>query len=67
LDAEHLEADTQQLLIEFSEVGKRHGLRFPRAFTLLLKQFLYFDRYVRLIAPDLQPWVDQRLQLGGVN
>lgn len=64
LDAEHLEADTQQLLIEFTEAGKRHGLRFPRAFTLLLKQFLYFDRYVRLIAPDLQPWLDERLQLG---
>jgi len=64
LDAEHMEADTQRLLIELTEVGKRHGVRFPRAFTLLLKQFLYFDRYVRLLAPELQPWLDERVQLG---
>jgi len=64
LDAEHMEQDTQRLLIELTEVGKRHGVRFPRAFTLLLKQFLYFDRYVRLLAPELQPWLDERVRLG---
>jgi aarF domain-containing kinase len=35
-------------------VGETHGIKFPREFGLLLKQVLYFDRYVRLLAPGLQ-------------
>lgn len=35
------------------EIAKRYGIRFPRAFTLLLKQFLYFDRYIELLAPGM--------------
>ncbi|MGF1528385.1 MAG: ABC1 kinase family protein [Candidatus Competibacterales bacterium] len=38
-------------LLELMDVGRRHGLRFPRSFTLLLKQFLYFDRYFHLLNP----------------
>ena len=47
------EEDVDNLLLEVVAVGKRHGIRFPRAFALLLKQFLYFDRYIRILAPDL--------------
>lgn len=39
------------LMIQLSEIGKNHGIRFPRAFTMLLKQFLYFDRYLQLLVP----------------
>lgn len=38
---------------QLGEIARRYGLRFPRAFTLLLKQFLYFDRYIQLLAPDI--------------
>jgi predicted unusual protein kinase regulating ubiquinone biosynthesis (AarF/ABC1/UbiB family) len=43
-------------------VGRRHGIRFPREFTLLVKQFLYFDRYIRMLAPDLALFGDPRLR-----
>lgn len=29
-------------------VSETHGLRFPREFGLLLKQLLYFDRYIQV-------------------
>ncbi|MBT8140472.1 MAG: phosphotransferase [Gammaproteobacteria bacterium] len=42
-------ADEQ--LAALMRVATRHGIRFPSAFTLLLKQLLYFDRYLDLLAP----------------
>ena len=40
------------------------ALRIPEAeFALLLKQLLYFDRYIQLLAPDLSPFEDRRIQL----
>jgi hypothetical protein len=30
------------------------AVRFPREFGLFLKQLLYFDRFVRILAPSLQ-------------
>lgn len=41
----------ETLLIEIGDVAKNYGIRFPRSFTMLLKQFLYFNRYLELIAP----------------
>lgn len=35
-----------------------------REFGLLVKQVLYFDRYVRLLAPELQVLQDSRVQIG---
>lgn len=49
------------LLMDLVAAGRRHGIRFPREFTLLVKQFLYFDRYVRLLSPDLDLMGDPRL------
>ncbi len=37
-----------------SAIARRHGIRFPSAFTLLLKQLLYFDRYLQLLAPSTE-------------
>lgn len=52
-------------------VGETYGLKFPREFGLLLKQLLYFDRYLRLLAPELQVFSDDRVNFrtigGGAN
>ena len=49
--------------LKMSELGRKHGIRFPREFTLLVKQFLYFDRYIRLMAPELAMFEDERVLL----
>jgi aarF domain-containing kinase len=53
--------DLNRALMDLVAVGRRHGIRFPREFTLLVKQFLYFDRYIRMLAPDLTLFGDPRL------
>ncbi|MFZ5569363.1 MAG: ABC1 kinase family protein [Thermodesulfobacteriota bacterium] len=35
----------EDFLLEIVRIGQEHGIRFPREFTLLIKQFLYFDSY----------------------
>jgi len=54
----------QSFTLQLSAISKQHGIRFPREFTLLIKQFLYFDRYIRLLAPDLHMFNDDRVLLG---
>lgn len=49
--------------LQLSDLASRHGIRFPREFTLLLKQILYFDRYIKLLAPGLDLLNDPRVQL----
>lgn len=44
-------------------VGESNGIRFPREFALLIKQLLYFDRYNRILAPQLRVYDDQRINL----
>ena len=34
-----------------------------RAFALLLKQILYFDRYVKILAPNMNVFADDRIAL----
>jgi aarF domain-containing kinase len=55
------EADLNRALMDLVAVGRRHGIRFPREFTLLVKQFLYFDRYIRMLAPDMALFGDSRV------
>jgi predicted unusual protein kinase regulating ubiquinone biosynthesis (AarF/ABC1/UbiB family) len=57
-----VEDDLNRALMDLVAVGRRHGIRFPREFTLLVKQFLYFDRYIRMLAPDLALFGDPRLR-----
>ena len=57
------EDDINGILMEMVRVGEENGLHFPREFALLLKQFLYFDRYVHVLAPELDMFVDDRLNL----
>ena len=42
------------LMLELVEIGKRYGVHFPRDFTLLTKQLLYFDRFMVALAPDME-------------
>lgn len=55
--------DVNNLLLEVVRIGEDHGLHFPREFALLLKQFLYFDRYVHILAPEMDMFMDDRLTL----
>lgn len=42
-----------KLLIEVFTAGEKFGLHFPRELFLLLKQYLYLDRYLRIVSPGL--------------
>lgn len=57
--------EINQLMLDIVNVGERHGIRFPRAFALLFKQILYFDRYIKILAPDMELFHDDRLQMFG--
>lgn len=41
------------ILFEFREISIQNGLKIPKEFGLLIKQILYFDRYVKTMAPDI--------------
>lgn len=55
--------DINNILMDMVKVGENNGIHFPREFALLLKQFLYFDRYVHVLAPELDMFVDSRLNM----
>ncbi|HLV78098.1 MAG TPA: AarF/ABC1/UbiB kinase family protein [Marinobacter sp.] len=57
------EDDVNNILMDMVKVGENHGLHFPREFALLLKQFLYFDRYVHILAPEMDIFMDERLTM----
>jgi len=61
--AEQADDDVNNILMEMVKVGEGHGLHFPREFALLLKQFLYFDRYVHILAPEMDVFMDERLNM----
>jgi predicted unusual protein kinase regulating ubiquinone biosynthesis (AarF/ABC1/UbiB family) len=55
--------EVNSVLMDIVRIGEQHGLHFPREFALLLKQFLYFDRYVHVLAPELDMFMDERLSM----
>ncbi|SFR65369.1 Predicted unusual protein kinase regulating ubiquinone biosynthesis, AarF/ABC1/UbiB family [Marinobacter daqiaonensis] len=57
------EDEVNNILMEVVRIGEDHGLHFPREFALLLKQFLYFDRYVHILAPEMDVFMDDRLTM----
>ncbi|XP_030534385.1 uncharacterized aarF domain-containing protein kinase At5g05200, chloroplastic isoform X2 [Rhodamnia argentea] len=57
------ERQMNALFLDVVRVSESYGLRFPREFALLMKQLLYFDRYTRLLAPDLNMLQDQRISI----
>ncbi|XP_022890975.1 uncharacterized aarF domain-containing protein kinase At5g05200, chloroplastic [Olea europaea var. sylvestris] len=57
------ERQMNALFLDVVRVSESYGLRFPREFALLMKQLLYFDRYTRLLAPNLNMLRDQRISI----
>lgn len=57
------EGQMNALFLNVVRVSESYGLRFPREFALLLKQLLYFDRYTRLLAPNMNMLRDQRITI----
>ncbi|XP_068329549.1 uncharacterized aarF domain-containing protein kinase At5g05200, chloroplastic [Pyrus communis] len=57
------ERQMNALFLDVIRVSESYGLKFPREFALLLKQLLYFDRYTRLLAPNLNMLQDQRISI----
>ena len=61
------EAAVNRLLLSVVRVGETYGIRFPREFGILLKQLLYFDRYIRILAPGLNLADDSRVGLDSIE
>jgi aarF domain-containing kinase len=59
--------DISDLLIELVQVTETNGLKLPREFGLLVKQSLYFDRYLKILAPDVNVMEDERVRGIGVG
>ena len=57
--------ELNKMMLEIVDVGKRHGIHFPRDFALLTKQLLYFDRFMRTLAPDMDMFSDKRVTMLG--
>ena len=55
--------DLNDIMMDMVGVGERHGIKFPRDFALLFKQMLYFDRFMRVLAPYTDIYADQRLKM----
>ena len=47
-----------EFLPKITDYATRFGVKLPREFILILKQLLYFDRYAKLAAPDLNIFGD---------
>ena len=62
-EADQADDDVNNILMDMVKIGESHGLHFPREFALLLKQFLYFDRYVHILAPEMDVFMDERLNM----
>jgi aarF domain-containing kinase len=54
--------DITDLLIELVQVTENNGLKLPREFGLLVKQSLYFDRYLKILAPGVNIMEDERVR-----
>jgi predicted unusual protein kinase regulating ubiquinone biosynthesis (AarF/ABC1/UbiB family) len=64
LAADGASAKYADILPMILRTGVKHGMRLPRDFVLVVKQMLYFDRYAKLLAPDLNVFRDPRIVSG---
>ena len=55
------ENEVTQVLLDMVDVTENNGLKLPREFGLLVKQSLYFDRYLKILAPNLDVMGDDRV------
>jgi aarF domain-containing kinase len=58
------EDDVTKMLLEIVDVTENNGLKLPREFGLLVKQSLYFDRFLKILAPNVDVINDTRVGLG---
>jgi aarF domain-containing kinase len=56
------EDEVTNMLLKIVAVTEDNGLKLPREFGLLVKQSLYFDRYLKILAPGLD--VGTQMALG---
>jgi aarF domain-containing kinase len=49
------------LIPKLYQVAREHQMTMPKEFVLITKQMLYFDRYAKELAPDLNVFTDPRL------
>ena len=50
-----------QLASDLLVAAEENKIKLPKAFGILIKQLIYFDRYVQLLAPDLDVIDDDRM------
>mmetsp|Transcript_18375 Transcript_18375/g.25892 ORF Transcript_18375/g.25892 Transcript_18375/m.25892 type:complete len:574 (+) Transcript_18375:141-1862(+) len=55
------ETEITQILLDMVDITENNGLKLPREFGLLVKQSLYFDRYLKILAPSLDVMGDERI------
>jgi len=55
------EEEVTNMLLKVVAVTEDNGLKLPREFGLLVKQSLYFDRYLKILAPGLDVASDSRM------
>lgn len=55
------EDEVTNMLLKIVDVTEDNGLKLPREFGLLVKQSLYFDRYLKILAPGLDIASDSRM------
>ena len=55
------EDEVTNMLLKIVAVTEDNGLKLPREFGLLVKQSLYFDRYLKILAPGLNLATDSRM------
>lgn len=53
-----------EFLPGIQRTATRHRVKMPKEFILITKQLLYFDRYAKALAPNLNVFTDSRLVLG---
>lgn len=53
--------EVTNMLLKIVAVTEDNGLKLPREFGLLVKQSLYFDRYLKILAPGLDIASDSRM------
>jgi predicted unusual protein kinase regulating ubiquinone biosynthesis (AarF/ABC1/UbiB family) len=53
-----------EFLPGIQRTATRHRVKMPKEFVLITKQLLYFDRYAKALAPNLNVFTDPRLVLG---
>ncbi|MCB0218851.1 MAG: AarF/ABC1/UbiB kinase family protein [Chrysiogenetes bacterium] len=64
LDKSFADLKIKDLMPEVLRVSVKHRMRLPREFILITKQLLYFDRYAKALAPNLNIFNDPRLVKG---